>query len=251
MNNQPKKLILEELDTYEWQMWVPDFGQVGQEKLKNSSVMVSRCGGLGSVVAYELAAAGIGRLVLAHAGNVKHSDLNRQLLMTYDWLGKPRIESAKRRLLELNPRLEITTINENITPENAPQLVAEADLIVDCAPLFEERFAMNAEAVAQRKPIVECAMYDLEATITSITPGQTPCLACLIPEPPPAWKRQFPVFGAVSGTVGCMGAMEAIKIIAGFGKPLLGKMVCIDLRDMTFDTLDLARNPNCAVCGGF
>ena len=83
-------------------MWVPDFGQMGQEKLKNASVMISRCGGLGSVVAYELAAAGIGRLVLAHAGNVNHSDLNRQLLMTYDWLGKPRIESAKRRLLELN-----------------------------------------------------------------------------------------------------------------------------------------------------
>ena len=113
---------------------------------------------------------------------------------------------------------------------------------------------MNAEAVAQRKPIVECAMYDLEATITSITPGQTPCLACLTPEPPPAWTRQFPVFGAVSGTVGCMEAMEAmeaIKIIAGFGKPLLGKMVRIDLRDMTFDIFNLARNPNCAVCGGF
>lgn len=251
MNNQPKKLIPEELDTYEWQMWVPDFGQMGQEKLKNASVMISRCGGLGSVVAYELAAAGIGRLVLAHAGNVNHSDLNRQLLMTYDWLGKPRIESAKRRLLELNPRLEIIAVNENVTSENVLQLVAEADLIVDCAPLFEERFAMNAEAVAQRKPIVECAMYDLEATITSITPGQTPCLACLTPEPPPAWTRQFPVFGAVSGTVGCMGAMEAIKIIAGFGKPLLGKMVRIDLRDMTFDIFNLARNPNCAVCGGF
>jgi molybdopterin/thiamine biosynthesis adenylyltransferase len=251
MNNQPKKLIPEELDTYEWQMWVPDFGQMGQEKLKNASVIISRCGGLGSVVAYELAAAGIGRLVLAHAGNVNYSDLNRQLLMTYDWLGKPRIESAKRRLLELNPRLEIIAVNENVTSENVLQLVAEADLIVDCAPLFEERFAMNAEAVAQRKPIVECAMYDLEATITSITPGQTPCLACLTPEPPPAWTRQFPVFGAVSGTVGCMGAMEAIKIIAGFGKPLLGKMVRIDLRDMTFDTFNLARNPNCSVCGGF
>ena len=251
MNNQPKKLIPEELDTYEWQMWVPDFGQMGQEKLKNASVMISRCGGLGSVVAYELAAAGIGRLVLAHAGNVNYSDLNRQLLMTYDWLGKPRIESAKRRLLELNPRLEIIAVNENVTSENVLQLVAEADLIVDCAPLFEERFAMNAEAVAQRKPIVECAIYDLEATITSITPGQTPCLACLTPEPPPAWTRQFPVFGAVSGTVGCMGAMEAIKIIAGFGKPLLGKMVRIDLRDMTFDTFNLARNPNCSVCGGF
>ena len=208
-------------------------------------------GGLGGLVAYELAAAGVGKLILAHGGDLKPSDLNRQLLMTYDWLGKPRIESAKRRLLELNPRLEIIAVNENVTSENVLQLVAEADLIVDCAPLFEERFAMNAEAVAQRKPIVECAMYDLEATITSITPGQTPCLACLTPEPPPAWTRQFPVFGAVSGTVGCMGAMEAIKIIAGFGKPLLGKMVRTDLRDMTFDTFNLARNPNCSVCGGF
>ena len=101
------ELTPEEKATYEWQMWVPDFGEAGQRTLKSSAALVSRCGGLGSVVAYELAAAGIGKLVLAHGGNVKPSDLNRQLLMTHDWLGKPRVESARRRLLELNPRLEI------------------------------------------------------------------------------------------------------------------------------------------------
>ena len=100
----------EERATYEWQMWVPDLGEAGQQKIKNASVMISRVGGVGSVVAYELAAAGVGKLVLAHAGNVKPSDLNRQLLMTHDWLGRPRIESIRRRLLDLNPRLEIVTV---------------------------------------------------------------------------------------------------------------------------------------------
>ncbi|MEE3218967.1 MAG: ThiF family adenylyltransferase, partial [Planctomycetota bacterium] len=105
--SKPIELTPEECATYEWQMWVRGFGEEGQAKLKAASVLISRIGGLGGVVAYELAAAGIGRLILAHAGNVKHSDLNRQLLMTHDWLGRPRVESARRRLLELNPRLEI------------------------------------------------------------------------------------------------------------------------------------------------
>ncbi len=95
---QSKKLTDEERAIYEWQMWVPGYGEAGQEKLKGATALISRCGGLGSPVAQELAAAGIGKLVIAHGGNVKHSDLNRQILMTYDWLGKPRVESAMRRL---------------------------------------------------------------------------------------------------------------------------------------------------------
>ncbi len=238
----------EERAVYEWQMWSPGFGEDGQRRLKNASVLVSRCGGLGSVVAYQLAAAGVGRLVLAHAGVVKPSDLNRQLLMTHAWLGRPRVESARRRLLELNPRLDVVAVQENVSEGNAAGLVAQADLTVDCAPLFSERFAMNRQSVAQAKPIVECAMYDLEATITTVVPGRTPCLACLHPSEPPQWKREFPVFGAVSGTVGCMAAMEAIKVLAGFGDPLLGRMAQIDLRDMSFRTFDLRRDESCPVC---
>lgn len=242
------KLTDEERATYQWQMWVPEFGEAGQEKLKDAAVLVSRCGGLGSVVAYELAAAGVGKLVLAHGGNVKHSDLNRQLLMTHDWLGKPRVDSAKRRLLELNPRLEIVTVNANINDRNARELVQQADVVVDCAPLFEERFAMNREAVRQRKPLVECAMYDLEAHIYTVLPGETACVACLFPAKPPAWKREFPVFGAVSGMVACLGAMEAIKLIAGFGLPLAGRMAMTDLRTMKFREVKISRRADCAVC---
>jgi len=239
----------EERAVYEWQIWVDDFREAGQESLKGASVLVSRVGGLGSVVAYELAAAGVGKLVLAHAGNVKPSDLNRQLLMTHDWLGKPRVESAERRLRDLNPRLAIVAVGENVSEANADRLVAQVDLVVDCAPLFEERFAMNRAAVAQGKPIIECAMYDLEANIMSVIPGETPCLACLTPEQPPAWKREFPVFGAVSGTVGCLAAMEAIKLLAGFGEPLTGKLLTFDLRTMRFATRRIRRNRQCAVCG--
>lgn len=238
----------EERATYEWQMWVPDFGEAGQQLLKNASVLVTRCGGLGSVVAYELAAAGIGKLILAHGGAVKHSDLNRQLLMTHAGLGKSRVESARRRLLELNPRLQIETLAENVTEQNIQSLVSQADVVVDCAPLFEERLLLNQEIVAQRKPMVDCAMYDLEAHLTTIIPGESPCLGCLYPEPPKTWRREFPVFGAVSGMVGCLGAMEAIKIIASFGETLSGKLVTCDLRNMTFRTMTIQRDPNCSIC---
>jgi len=246
----PRPLTDEERAVYEWQIWVPGFGQAGQEKLKGAAVLVSRVGGLGSVVAYELAAAGIGKLILAHAGNVKPSDLNRQLLMTHDWLGKPRVESAERRLRDLNPRLEIETFAENLNEENAERIVRDADLIVDCAPLFPERYAMNRQAVRRNIPIVECAMYELEANLTTVIPGKTPCLSCLYPADPPAWKREFPVFGAVSGTVGCLAAMEAVKVLAGLGEPLQGRLLACDLRDMTFHTRRIARNPQCPVCGG-
>ena len=246
----PKRVPLtdEERAVYEWQIWVSDFGEAGQEKLRGASVLISRVGGLGSVVAYELAAAGIGRLILAHGGNVKPSDLNRQLLMTHDWLGKPRVESAMRRLRDLNPRLDVVAEAKNIDEENVARLVEQADVVVDCAPLFPERFALNREAVRQKKSLVDCAMYDLEAQLTTVLPGKTPCLACLYPNDPPAWKRQFPVFGAVSGTVGCLGAMEAIKVIAEFGQPLAGELLVCDLRDMTFRKRTIARNPDCPVC---
>ncbi len=230
---------------YEWQMWVPEFGEEGQQKLKDATVMVSRLGGLGGVVAYELAAAGVGRLILAHAGNVKPSDLNRQLLMTHDWLGRPRIESAKRRLLELNPRLEILAVPENINHQNADSLVEQADVVVDCAPLFAERYAMNRAAIKHGKPLVECAMYDMEFHLFTCLPGKTACVRCLFPEQPAAWRREFPVFGAVSGAVACLGAVEAIKIIGGFGRSMEGRMLMADLRTMEFRQMELRRRDGC------
>lgn len=247
MASQP--LTDEERAIYEWQMWVPGFGEAGQEKLKGATALVSRCGGVGSVVALELAAAGIGKLVIAHAGNIKPSDLNRQLLMTHAGLGQSRIESAERRLHDLNPRLQIEAIAENISEENAERIVEKVDVLIDCAPMFAERLAMNRQAVHQGKPLIDCAMYDLEAQLTSIVPGKTPCLACLYPEEPSQWRRQFPVFGAVSGTIACMAAMEAIKVISGLGEPLYGNMLTCDLREMHFRRVAIKRRPGCAVCG--
>ncbi len=241
-------LTPEERATYEWQMIVPGMGDEGQRRLKGASVLVTRVGGLGGVVAYELAAAGVGRLVLAHAGVIKPSDLNRQILMTHAALGSSRVECAARRLRELNPRLEIVAVPENVNEANAPRLVGLADIAVCCAPLFEERLLLNEQCVRQGKAMVDCAMYELGGQLTTIMPGQTACLACRVPEPPPTWKRFFPVLGAVAGTVGCLGAMEAIKLIAGIGEPLADRMLMFDLREGHFRSIGLARRADCSVC---
>ena len=200
-------------------------------------------------MAYELAAAGVGKLVLAHGGNVKPSDLNRQILMTHDWIGKPRVECAARRLQELNPKVEIAAFPENVNDDNAARLVREADIAVDCAPLFEERYLLNRESVRQGKPLIECSVYELEAHLTTLVPGRGPCLRCLYPEKSPTWKRQFPVFGAVPGTVGCLAAMETLKLLAGFGQPLIEQMLACDLRDMSFRRFQIRRDPRCSECG--
>ena len=246
----PPHLTDEERAIYEWQMWSRGFGEEGQRKLKGASALISRCGGLGGPLAQELAAAGIGKLVIAHAGNVKHSDLNRQILMTHDWLGKPRIESVTRRLNELNPRCDVVGVPENVNEDNVAGLVEQVDIVFDCAPLFTERFLMNQEAVRQRKPLVECAMFDMEGQVTTFIPGQTACLSCIYPETPATWKREFPVFGAVSATAACIGAMEGIKILSGLGPSLDGQMLYYDLRTMTMRKIPLQRRPDCAVCWG-
>lgn len=241
-------LTPEEQAIYEWQMWVPGLGEAGQEKLKAASVLISRVGGLGGVVAYELAAAGVGKLVLAMGGVVRPSDLNRHLQQSHDRIGQPRLPAIVERLRALNPRLEIVAIEENASDTNAADLVAQADIVVDAAPLFEERYALNRAAVTAGKPMVECAMYSLEAHVTTFIPGQTGCLRCLVPEPPPHWRRQFPVVGAVSGTAGCLGAVEAIKLITGIGEPLADTLLTMDLGSMRFRRHRISRRADCPVC---
>jgi molybdopterin-synthase adenylyltransferase len=243
------QLTPDELRRYEWQLTVRDFGEEGQQKLKAASVLVSRVGGVGGSVAMQLAAAGVGRLVLAHAGNLRLDDLNRQLLMTTDWIGKPRVESARERLLALNPEVQVEIVAENVTEANAAGLVSRCDVVVGAAPLFTERLLLNREAVRQQKPLVDSAMYDLEGRLMTVLPGESACLACLYPEAPPNWNRRFPVFSAVSSTVGSLAAMEAIKLIADLGQPLAGNLLTFDLRDMSFRTVAVARHLGCAVCG--
>ena len=233
---------------YDWQRSVAGFGDAGQERLKAATVLVSRCGGVGGCVAQQLAAAGVGRLILAHAGNLRPDDLNRQLLMSYAGIGQSRIAQAAERLRAFNPFVEVVPVAENVTAENAERLVQQADIVACCAPLFRERLLLNAAAVRHGKALVDCAMFELEVQLTTVLPGRSPCLACLYPEEPPQWQRRFPVFGAVAGTVGSLGAMEVIKVLAGLGTPLAGRMLIGDLGTMTFRTVQLRRRADCAVC---
>lgn len=243
-------LTNEERAVYEWQIWVPGFGEAGQEKLKGASALVSRCGGLGGPLAQSLAAAGIGRLVIAHDGNLKPSDLNRQILQTADWVGKPRIESIVRRLKELNPRMEVEGIPENMSEANAERIIRGVDIVFDCAPLFAERFAMNRACVKLGKPLIEAAMFSLEGQVTTIIPGRTPCLECIYAEPPPEWKREFPVIGAVPALAAQVAAMEGIKLLAGMNVALAGMLLYYDATSMTFQKIPIKRRPGCPVCGG-
>lgn len=238
-----------EQDTYAWQLDIDGFGEVGQRRLKGASVLISRVGGLGGTVAFQLAAAGVGRLILAHGGAIRHNDLNRQLLMTYDRVGTSRMDSAIERLRALNPRLEIVAEHANVSEENVMRLVEQADVVVDCAPLFVERYAMNRAAMALRRPMVEAAVYDLELHLTTFIPGQTGCLRCLYPQNSTTWTRRFPVLGAVAGVAGSMAALEAIKQIVGLGDVLKDRLLVCDLRSFHTKCLQLRRLPGCPDCG--
>lgn len=238
----------EERATYEWQFPVAGFDETAQRRLKAASVLVSRVGGLGGVVAQQLAAAGIGRLVLAHGGILRPGDLNRQVLMHHAGLGQPRIDALRDRLAAFNPRLHLDTTAANVDEHNVRALVARADVVVDCAPLFGERYLLNREAVAQRKPMVECAVFDLEFHLTTIIPGETPCLRCLYPEPSSTWTRRFPVLGAVPGTAGALAALEVIKLLTGLAAPLAGRLLVGDLRTLAFRQLRVRRLPGCPDC---
>lgn len=233
---------------YEWQLDVPGLGEAGQEKLRGATALVSRIGGLGGPVCFALAAAGIGKLIVAHAGNLKRADLNRQILMRHEDLGASRVESAEKTLGAFNPGIEVEVVPENIGEENVAALVGRADIVFDCAPLFEERLLMNRECVHQGKPLIDSAMYNLEGRVMVIVPGETPCLACLYPEVPPHWKRRFPVIGAVSALVGNLGALEGIKLVTGVGEVNTGKMIYIDCATMALQKIAISQNAECRVC---
>jgi molybdopterin-synthase adenylyltransferase len=242
-------LTQEELDQHEWQFDVDGFGTQGQERLKAATVLISRIGGLGGAVAWDLAAAGVGRLILAHAGTPKPSDFNRQTLMRYDRQDVARVEQATQRLREFKPHLEIVPISENISAANASELVSQADLVVDCAPLFEERLAMNDAAWKHQRPMVECAMYAMQGSITVLVPGKTACLRCLVPSPPQHWRRRFPVLGSVASAVGSMAATETIKYLVGMNDCLIGQRLQLDLQFMHFHKTKITPNSECPCCG--
>ncbi len=242
-------LTPKELERYSRQIQLPDLGEQGQKALKNTTALVSGVGGLGGTVALYLAVAGIGKLILVRGGELRLDDMNRQILMTDDWVGKTRVTKAQATLTQINPDVEVEAIAEYINPDNVDALVQRSDIALSCAHNFPERDLLNAACVRWNKPMVEAAMNSMEAYLTTIIPGKTPCLSCLFPEKPDWDRRAFGVLGAVSGTLACMSAIEAIKLITGLGKPLLGQLLNMDLANVEFQKLHTYKDPDCPVCG--
>ncbi len=231
----------------------------GQKRLRSATALITRCGGVGGAAALYLAAAGIGRLVLVHEGNTTPSNLNRMILQTHDWVGKPRIIKIRESLHRLNPDVELITVAEPFTEELGREIAPQADVLLSCTPVWQERMALNAVAVRLRKPLVEAAMNGMEGTLTVIVPGETACLRCLYPEDPPEdwWDPWgFPVLGAVAGITGCYAAIEAVKLIVGtvtsehaLGKPLTNRMLLFDTANHAYRLVKVRRRPDCPMCG--
>lgn len=228
-----------------------NFGREKQEKLKQSSAFIGGIGGLGGAAAAYLASAGIGRLVISHYGNLTESNMNRQLLMDIDRIGDLRIDVARENFLKINPDLKLEMHNVRLNDENAKELIRGCDAAVSARPNFPERMAMNKACVELGIPMIEAAMDDMRGYYFNIFPYETACLNCFIKKDVSDWEELgFGVLGAVSGTIGCMTAVEAVKIITDHGKPLKGKMMHIDFMTMRTITPNLAKDPNCPVCGG-
>lgn len=241
MNRFEDALTDAERAQYAWQMTVPGVGESGQLRLKSSTVLVSRCGGVGGSAAQQLAAAGVGRLILLHGGDLQPADLNRQILMRADALGHRRVDCAAARLREINSHVEVVSVAEYPNQENCVRLAAEADLVISAAPLFEERHALHRAAAERGIPCVEAAMYAMQGYVTVVHPPHTARYDEWVPEKPDWWKRQFPVFGAVSGVIGALAAVEAIKLLTGIGQPLYNQLLAFDFLTTHIRSVQLPR----------
>jgi molybdopterin/thiamine biosynthesis adenylyltransferase len=239
-----------EMERYKRQLSLPGFGLDNQKKLANATALVAGIGGLGGTAAVYLAVAGIGRLVLAHYGNLTLSNMNRQILMKHDWIGKDRVIQARKTLTDINPDVEIEIYNERTTETNVDKLLNGADIALSARPNFHERRVLNNACAKKRIPLVEAAMNGMEGYLFNVVPGETPCLHCLYPEDDPSWEELgFPVLGAVSGMLGCLMAIEAIKLMTGYGKPMASEMLIFNTLDMGFRKVKIHRDKGCSICG--
>ncbi len=237
-------------ERYARQLLLPGFDEGVQARLRRATALVAGVGGLGGPAALYLTTAGIGRLILLHPGDLEWPDLNRQVLMEPVQVGRPRVVSAAAFLRRFNPEVTVVAVPEPVDEGRVSRWLGEADVVLDCRHNFPERHALNRACVRAGKPLVEAAMDAMAAHLTVVLPGRTPCLACLFPAPPPDWDPLgFPVLGAVPGSLGSMAALEAIKVITGWGRPLAGRMLVMDLGEAEFRILRVRRLPGCPVCG--
>lgn len=245
-------LSLNEQSRYRRHIALPQIGTVGQEKLKSSSVLVVGLGGLGSPAALYLAAAGIGRLGLVDFDQVEMSNLQRQVLYTLADVGEPKLESAARRLQALNPHTEITSHPARFDLDNALDLIRGYDVVLDGTDAFSARYLVSDACVAAGIPDVFASLNRFEGQISVLAARDGPCYRCIFEEPPP--PELVPscadggVLGVLPGLLGTLQATEAIKLLLGIGKPLVGRLLIVDALGMNFRSLGVPRNPDCSVC---
>ncbi len=235
------------MERYQRQMTIRGFGREGQRRLERSRVLVVGLGGLGCSASLYLAAAGVGSLVLVDPQRVEPSNLNRQVLHWDRDVGKPKTESAGEKLLALNPQLVVETRKEEITARNLVKLVEKVDIVVDGTDNYAARYLLNEVCLRSHKPFVHGAVEGFLGQVTTILPSRGPCLRCIFPRPPPE-KKNTPVLGATAGLVGCLEAMETIKLLTGLGEPLIGRLLILDGESMHFEEVKVERRAGCPVC---
>lgn len=246
------ELSHEEISRYSRHLLIPEVGLEGQKKLKASSVLVVGTGGLGSPVAMYLTAAGVGRIGLVDYDVVDFSNLQRQVIHGTAGLGALKVDSAKERLLDINPEIEVTTHNVLFTSENALEIAKGYDLIIDGTDNFPTRYLVNDVCVMLGIPNVYGSIFRFEGQVSVFDGRDGPCYRCIFPEPPPPGLvpscAEGGVLGVLPGTIGTLQATEGLKLLLGVGESLKGKMLLYNALDMSFDFINLRKNPKCKVC---
>jgi sulfur-carrier protein adenylyltransferase/sulfurtransferase len=243
----------DEVLRYSRHLIMPEVGMEGQQKLKAARVLCIGAGGLGSPLALYLGAAGVGTLGLVDFDVVDFTNLQRQVIHFTSDVGKPKLESARQKLAEINPFVKVKTFPTKLTSENALQIFADFDIIVDGTDNFPTRFLVNDACVLTGKPNVYGSIFRFEGQASVFGAKDGPCYRCLYPEPPPPGLvpscAEGGVLGILPGLVGLIQATETIKLILGSGSPLVGRLLLVDALGMKFRELKLRKNPDCVVCG--
>jgi adenylyltransferase/sulfurtransferase len=246
-------LTRDEILRYSRHLLIPEVGLEGQRKLKAASILVIGTGGLGSPVALYLAAAGIGKIGLVDYDVVDFSNLQRQVIHGTRGIGTLKVDSARERMLDLNPDIEVTVYNEPFTSENAMRIAAGYEVIIDGTDNFPTRYLTNDLCVLTGKPNVYGSIFRFEGQASVFDARRGPCYRCLFPEPPPPGLvpscAEGGVLGVLPGTIGTIQATEALKLILGIGEPLIGKLLLYNALDMSYEFVRLRKNPKCKVCG--
>lgn len=249
-----ERLTTEQIERYSRQIMVPDLGGKTQIRLRQSRVLVIGAGGLGSPAAFYLAAAGIGTLGIIDPDKVELSNLQRQILHSTADIGRHKVESAKTKLNDLNPDVEIKMYPARFDADNASEIAAEYNFIVDGSDNFDTKFLVNDVAIQLGIAFSHAGIVRLQGQTMTVLPRKSACYRCLFEVPPPPEEilncQQSGILGAVAGTLGTIQATEAIKYLAGFEEGLLtDRLLTYDAKGMKFHTIDISRNPQCAACG--